>query len=973
MKYNLKRLLSLVMALILVLSVYPIDGHAANRDVQVGYGQMDNPLYPDLPAEHSHVSTLQPQAVLGDGSYVTQDEAALLLRDAMVAREASFSINIYVPSGTLDIKNDLFPAAYEFDSAAGAYDGDYLRWSWRHVEWKYSYSGSNYTVTFSLTYYTTATQETALQQSVEQALRQLDTANQTDYQKICTIYDYICTCTDYDHDALARVKAYTASQEDYLIFSAYGAMLRGKAVCQGYACLLYAMCRTAGLPVRVIHNSDHAWNIVKIGDLWYNLDVTWDGQDSENRTNYFLKGSDHFSGHTPAASFLTASFQTAYPISSDNYSPMSQDTCYPHSFDQGVLTVPSCTQTGIRTYTCTTCGFTKTETVAKTGHHHQRQEKAATCVEAGSIYYVCSYCGDTYEEESIPALGHKYEVTVVNPSCTSGGYTRHSCLRCGDYYDDNKTQALGHSWDEGTITKQATESESGSITYTCTTCHATETEEIPPLKHSYDSGVVTKKPTCTDPGVKTYTCSHCGDQYTVEVAALGHTWDSGTVTTAPTEEADGVRTYTCTLCNATRTEPITPVRHHFDQGTVLREATCGQTGLIQYTCTDDGCGYSYTDEIPINQTGHHHHEQRQEPTCTKDGAVTAVCDICGDSYVVEVLPALGHDYQITEKEPTCTETGLRVKTCTRCDSRGTEILPAKGHSYVKTVVDPTCTRAGYTIHTCQHCGDSYQDSQTEQIPHEYRKVTVMPTCTEAGYTEYTCVSCGDCYQTDPVPALGHSYGSGIVTKYATSQTTGITTYTCEACGQEKQEITDRLTNPFTDVRSTRFCYEPVLWAANYGITQGITATAFEPETECTRAHVVTFLWRAAGEPAAVNRDCKFTDVKEGTFYYEAMLWAVENGITNGMTETTFCPKDTCTRAQVVTFLWRAAGKPASTQCTHSFTDVNSSRFYYEAMLWAVEKGITNGDGSPTTFNPEGKCTRGQVVTFLYRSKEMLNA
>ena len=116
----------------------------------------------------------------------------------------------------------------------------------------------------------------------------------------------------------------------------------------------------------------------------------------------------------------------------------------------------------------------------------------------------------------------------------------------------------------------------------------------------------------------------------------------------------------------------------------------------------------------------------------------------------------------------------------------------------------------------------------------------------------------------------------------------------------------------------------------------------------------------------------FTDVSDGVWYYDAVLWAVEQGITNGMTADTFCPEEPCNRAQVVTFLWRAAGEPGVNQRTHSFTDVKEGKFYYEAMLWAAEQGITNGDNSTTIFNPEGECTRGQVVTFLCRSRDLLN-
>ena len=171
---------------------------------------------------------------------------------------------------------------------------------------------------------------------------------------------------------------------------------------------------------------------------------------------------------------------------------------------------------------------------------------------------------------------------------------------------------------------------------------------------------------------------------------------------------------------------------------------------------------------------------------------------------------------------------------------------------------------------------------------------------------------------------------------------------------------------FYDVPTGAFYYNPVTWAVGSNVTSGMSAYTFAPMDPCTRGHVVTFLWRAAGCPEPKSTSTPFTDVSAGKFYYKAVLWAVENGITAGMTPTTFEPNSYCTRGQVVTFLWRAAGKPAASSTSHPFTDVSSSAFYYKAMLWAVENGITAGM-SKTTFAPNNICTRGQVVTFLSRA------
>ena len=177
---------------------------------------------------------------------------------------------------------------------------------------------------------------------------------------------------------------------------------------------------------------------------------------------------------------------------------------------------------------------------------------------------------------------------------------------------------------------------------------------------------------------------------------------------------------------------------------------------------------------------------------------------------------------------------------------------------------------------------------------------------------------------------------------------------------------DNSLNLFRDVPSDAYYFEAVRWAVANNVTNGTSATTFSPEEGCTRAQAVTFLWRIAGKPAPTESKNPFTDVKEGTYYYNAVLWAVEKGITNGTSATTFSPEEVCTRAQAVTFLWRAAGKPAPTESKNPFTDVKESEYYYNAVLWAVEKGITNGT-SKTTFAPDDTCTRAQTVTFLFRA------
>ena len=179
------------------------------------------------------------------------------------------------------------------------------------------------------------------------------------------------------------------------------------------------------------------------------------------------------------------------------------------------------------------------------------------------------------------------------------------------------------------------------------------------------------------------------------------------------------------------------------------------------------------------------------------------------------------------------------------------------------------------------------------------------------------------------------------------------------------EVSFTRVNEFIDVPSGSYFYEAVMWAVENGVTTGVSASRFDPDGICTRAQAVTFLWRAAGSPKPETRTMPFTDVPVGSYYYDAVLWAVENGITKGTSETMFSPDATCSRAQIVTFLWRSQKSPAA-GTANPFTDVKASAYYADAVLWAVKEDVTKGTTN-TTFSPDANCTRAQIVTFIWRA------
>ena len=595
-----------------------------------------------------------------------------------------------------------------------------------------------------------------------------------------------------------------------------------------------------------------------------------------------------------------------------------------HKFGEWIVTTePTCTVKGEERRDCDRCDYFETREVAAVGHDlKQHEAKAATCTEVGwEAYETCTRCDySTYVE--IPATGHSYESVVTEPTCVDKGYTTHTC-HCGDSYVDTYVDALGHNFGEWIIDVEATCTENGEQHRICAICDSVEDAVIEAAGHDYE--IVITDPTCTEQGYTTHIC-HCGDTFEDGyVAALGHDYDA--LITEPTCTMAGFTTYTCVVCKDSYvSDQVDALGHDYGEWEEETEATCTERGEELRFCA--ACDAYESRQIEATCHSFTEYISDDNATCTEDGTMTAVCDNCDvKDTVIEAGTATGHDWDDGEitKAPAVGVEGERTYTCGNCGETRTESIPALPdepvdepctHSSVELIgqKDATCTETGYTgDKVCVTCGELIdKGSEIPKLTHsEVIDKAVAATCTKDGKTEGKhCSACGEILiAQENVPATEHSFGKWIETVPATSISGGEEKRVCESCGIEEKRSTEKLVNPFVDVDAGAYYEAPVLWAVKQGVTNGMSPTTFEPDSKCIRAQVVTFLWRAAGEPEPTTKNNPFVDVTESDYFYKAVLWAVEKGITNGMDATHFGSQNECTRAQVATFLWRAQGQP----------------------------------------------------------------
>ena len=607
-------------------------------------------------------------------------------------------------------------------------------------------------------------------------------------------------------------------------------------------------------------------------------------------------------------------------------------------------------------------------------------KSAADCTN-DAVYYKSCACGEISTTETFTAadtaLGHDW-ATDWNKDADNHWK---ECSRCHEKKDN-----AAHDYGEDNI---------------CDTCGYDKT-----VPHTHNLTLVpAKAPTCTEKGnTAYYTCDGCDkwfedatgaseitDKTSVILAATGHSasdwksdntdhWKECTVVgcgviiedskaahtagewiidTPATATADGTKHKECTVCKRvleTGTIPATGGEHTHSYGSEWKNDATNHW----HECADDGCPDR---NKSIKDKAAHDYTDDADTTCNVCGYERTVTPPAPTEFIITFdagggTPSAGSMTTTNQKLtslPSASRSGSYSFDGWYTEKNGGTRITTDTVFHADTTVYAHWTYTGgggssysyYTIKATAGAGGSISPSGNVSV-REGRDQTFTIT-PDKGYAVAN------------VKIDGKSIGA--VKSYTFENVRR--THTIEVIFMKANG--NPQTGVFVDVATGSYYEDAVDWAVENGITKGTDDTHFSPDGICTRAQAVTFLWRTAGSPEPETRTMPFTDVPVGSYYYDAVLWAVENGITEGTSNTTFSPNMTCSRAQIVAFLWRSEKSPAAGS-RNPFADVKSTAYYADAVLWAVENDITKGTTN-TTFSPDADCTRAQIVTFLWRCKK----
>lgn len=435
------------------------------------------------------------------------------------------------------------------------------------------------------------------------------------------------------------------------------------------------------------------------------------------------------------------------------------------------------------------------------------------------------------------------------------------------------------------------------------------------------------------------------------------------------------------------------------------DPTCTKQGYTHHVCTVKGCTYAPVDDTYVAATDHTWVKtQTNAPTCTEQGTAFYKCSACGATRT-EKIAALGHDLSRCDLVPdaTCTQPGRAVGTCARCGVKIDEVIPAKGHDYSyksASSTEPTCTESGRYQGTCPRCGKEYNDT-IPALGHDWGEWVVAqePTAETTGYRYHLCARCNT-REGEDIPKLHeHAWNAGVVTQKPTATEPGVKTFTCTICGATKTESIPATGLPdtcpggptcpgyaFRDMPvPADWSHEGLDYCIYRGYVAGTSASTVSPTGVCTRAQLVSILYRMQGEPTNVKGyelaklRAPFDDVPRGQWYTDAIWWAKLTGVVAGTSATTFDPEGEITREQLAVILYNytqqfAPGSIPAAGSLAGFPDAGSvSSWARTEMARAVGNGLISGTGSGGVayLSPQGSATRAQVAAILMRFEQAM--
>lgn len=662
-----------------------------------------------------------------------------------------------------------------------------------------------------------------------------------------------------------------------------------------------------------------------------------------------------------------------------------------HDYVYSVAAAPSLQAAGLLAGCCSRCGETTTVTLPtlNTTDYSYTVIVNAACTADGLGRYTWNTTayGSYFFDAPIPAAGHSYNSVVTAPTCTQNGYTTHTCSVCGESYTDTPVNPLGHNFQNGY----------------CVRCGAAD-----PNYNLDPDLIVFGSDLFAEPG----------GTFTVPIMVSGDTGFAG-FTLVVNSDAD------LTLKKIEKGALLRNAEGMFtanvNQRTVNWIATedipgNGELLILTFELSDDveddtalTIGLQLKDNKPSNFANSDEqivNVRFENITVTvrsvlpgdvnSDGEIDTLDAIRLAKYLVDMVTLTPQQLQAADVNQ---DGDITATDAIRLAKYLVGLIDTLDHTYVRNVTQSGDTPLIYAASV------NAEPGAIVQVP-----VSISGNSGFAGFT-FT-IGCAD-----ELTLVNIERGSllqnaeGMFTKNiaqklinwtASEDVVGdgellILTFEVSSdaadgdyavmvtlkdgkagnfANQNEQPVDVSFSpgavtvsdpSPFTDVSSADYYYDAVCWACqvNPRITAGTSDTTFSPNQDCTRAQIVTFLWRAMGSPEPTADELPFNDVPANAYYCKAVLWAVENEITAGTSSTSFSPNSPCTRAQAVTFLWRASGHPTPSTAENVFSDISADGYYYQAVLWAVENEITAGTGE-AAFSPNQSCKRAQIVTFLYK-------